>query len=153
MFIGMLLLLIPFQATFLDSMSLFGMRPDLCLITACLIGFWVGHTQGFALGFFLGFAQDLFSPGELWLNALTKAGVGYLSGLSAKHLANINPRSAFIQIMIFSLLSGVIFSLSSRVDMDINEVLKSFPRVILPQAVFDGIIGLGANWVIARWSA
>lgn len=68
LFVGFILLLVPLQTTVLGSISPFGIRPDLCLIAACLIGFLTGQVQGLIMGFFLGFVQDLFSASDLWLN-------------------------------------------------------------------------------------
>ena len=73
LFISLIFLLVPLQTTVLSSISPFGIRPDLCLVAACLMGFLTGQVHGFVLGFFLGFVQDLFSASDLWLNTITKA--------------------------------------------------------------------------------
>ena len=152
LFISLIFLLVPFQATVLSSISPFGIRPDLCLVAACLVGFLTGQVHGFVLGFFLGFVQDLFSASDLWLNTITKAGVGFFSGLIAKNLANTASRSAFVLMILFSLFSGVVFLVSSRVGMDILEILHGFPTILLPQALFDGLVAVGVHWAITRWT-
>jgi rod shape-determining protein MreD len=151
MFFGLILLLVPFQATVLGSVSPFGIRPDLCLIAACLMGYFTGQVQGFILGFFLGFVQDLFSASDLWLNTITKSGVGFFAGLIARNLANTASHSAFLLMTAFSLFSGMVFLVTSRVGMDFVELLQGFPTVLLPQALFDGLVAVGLHWVINRW--
>ena len=151
LFLGLILLLVPLQATMLGSVSPFGIRPDLCLIAACLTGFLTGQVQGFILGFFLGFVQDLFSASDLWLNTITKAGVGFFSGLIARNLANTASHSVLLLMVLFSLFSGVVFLVSSRVGMDFGEVLQGFPSILLPQALFDGLVAVGVHWIISRW--
>jgi len=151
-FVGLILLLVPLQATVLGSVSPFGIRPDLCLIAACLTGLVTGKVQGLFLGFCLGFAQDLFSASDLWLNTITKSGVGFLAGLIAKNLANTASHSVFLFMAIFSVFSGVVFLVSSRVGMDIWEVLRGFPSILLPQALFDGLVAIAVHWVITRWT-
>ncbi len=151
-FLGLILLLVPLQATVLGRVSPFGIRPDLCLIAACLTGLLTGQVYGLLLGFGLGFTQDLFSASDLWLNTITKSGVGFLAGLIAKNLANAASHSAFLLMTIFSLFSGVIFLVSSRVGMELWDVLQGFPSILLPQALFDGLVAVAAHWVITRWS-
>ena len=152
LFIGLILLLVPLQTTVLGSVSPFGIRPDLCLVAACLVGFLTGQVHGFVLGFFLGFVQDLFSASDLWLNTITKACVGFFSGLIAKNLANTAPYAAFALTILFSLFSGVVFLVSSRMGMDILEILHGFPAILLPQALFDGLVAVSIHWAITRWA-
>ena len=151
LFISLIFLLVPLQTTVLSSISPFGIRPDLCLVAACLVGFLTGQVHGFVLGFFLGFVQDLFSASDLWLNTITKALVGFFSGLIAKNLANTASYSAFALTILFSLFSGVVFWVSSRVGMDILEILHGFSTILLPQALFDGLVAAVVHWFITRW--
>lgn len=151
LFFSLIFLLVPLQVTVLGSVSPFGIRPDLCLVAACLVGFLTGQIQGFALGFLLGFVQDLFSASDLWLNTITKSGVGFFSGLLVKNLANTASHSVFLIMAIFSVFSGVVFLVSARVGMDISEVLHGFPTILLPQAFFDGLVALGVHWAITHW--
>ncbi len=152
LFVGFILLLVPLQTTVLGSISPFGIRPDLCLIAACLIGFLTGQVQGLIMGFFLGFVQDLFSASDLWLNTITKSGVGFFAGLIARNLANAASHSAFFVVAVFSVFSGVVFMVSSRVGMDIGDVLLGFPSILLPQALFDGLVAIAVYWVATRWT-
>ncbi len=152
LFVGLVLLLVPLQATVLGSVSPFGIRPDLCLIAACLTGLLSGQVHGLLLGFCLGFTQDLFSASDLWLNTITKSGVGFLAGLIAKNLANIASHSAFLLMAIFSIFSGVVFLVSSRVGMDALDLLQGFPSILLPQALFDGLVAVVVHWVVTRWT-
>ena len=113
-FIVCLLFLFPFQATLLYSLSPWGIRPDLCLITACLVGVWAGRARGAVVGVVLGFIQDLFSVSALWLNLLTKAGSGFLTGTFTKNLSNMDSPLVFFPVAALSFVWGIVLWLSSR---------------------------------------
>lgn len=149
--IGLLLVLVPLQVTLLDRVSLAGIRPDLCLIAGGVIGFWFGPTNGVLTGLMLGFGQDLFSAGELWVNMGVKGTVGFFSGILARNLANTGAGSIFLPMVGFSLFSGIIGLVSSRAGLLIPEFLAGLPSIILPQALLDGLVGIGANWLIRKW--
>lgn len=149
-YIGILLLLIPLQATILGSLSPFGLQPDLCLIAVCLIGYWAGRTEGLIMGFILGFSQDLFSAGNGWINTVTKPGVGILSAILARNMANSAAHSIFLPMLVFSIFSGVIFFVSSRTGVSFGEILYGFQAVLLPQALLDSLLAVGINWIITR---
>lgn len=149
-----ILLLFSFQASFLFyALNPFGIQPDLCLVIACLVGFWTGQVQGLIVGLCLGFLQDLFSASALWLNTFTKAGVGFLAGILAKNLSTRDSYSyaRFLPIMACSLLSAIVFLLSSRMGMGLGEVFYGFVSIALPQSVLDGFVAVVANWVVVRW--
>ena len=149
-YIGIFALLIPFQTTIMESLSPFGLHPDLCLIAVCLIGYWAGRTEGLVMGFALGFSQDLFSAGDGWINTVIKPGVGVLSAILARNMANSAAHSIFLPMLLFSIFSGVIFFVSSRTGVSFGEILYAFRAVLLPQALLDSLLAVGFNWIITR---
>ena len=151
LFIGLVLILVPIQSTFFHYVSIVGVRPDLCLVVACVVGFLSGRTHGLIVGFGLGFVQDLFSAGDLWMNTLTKPLVGFLSGLAARNLVNIAPQSIFVPALILSMVSGLILLVSVRTGANVSEILGGIQSTLLPQAFFDGVVAMGVNWSIAWW--
>lgn len=150
-FVLLMLLLVPVQVTLLPSLSLFGIRPDLCLVAACLAGLFAGRVHGGVLGFFLGFVQDFFFAGTPWLNMFTKAAVGYLSGVVAKNVSTTAWYSAFFLMLAFSFASGTVLLLVARQGMDREAVFHGVSAVLFPQAVLDGLVALVAYWILSRW--
>ena len=55
-------------------------------------------------------------------------------------------------IILFSLFACVVFLASSSVGLDIIEILHGFPTIIIPQALFDGLVAIGIHWAITRWT-
>lgn len=150
LYAGLLLGLVPIQTTVLDHVSISGIRPDLCLIAACLVGFFAGERDGMVLGFALGFVQDLFSAGELWLNLVTKGLIGFLAGLVGRLLANATPAAMLATLLGLSVVSGTIFLMAVRVGESLADLFYVVRAVLLPQALFDAAVGTGAYWLIAR---
>jgi rod shape-determining protein MreD len=62
-----------------SKFTLFGVRPDLILITITLIGVNYGAEEGFIAGLIAGLAQDLLG-GRYFYNTLSKALLGFLVG-------------------------------------------------------------------------
>lgn len=148
-FIVFLLLLFPVQATVVSSLSPWGIRPDLCLITAFLVGLRAGRARGVIVGMALGLIQDVFSASPLWLNLLTKAGAGFLAGTVAKNLSRMQSPLAFFPIAALSFVWGIVFLLSSRTGTD--AMIYSAYTLLLPQAILDGFVAIGVHWIVARW--
>ena len=149
--IPFMLLLVPVQVTIVPSVSLFGIRPDLCLVAACLVGLFAGRVHGGIVGFFVGFVQDFFFAGMPWLNTLTKTAVGYLSGVVAENVSTTRWYSAFFTMLVLSCASGVVFLLAARQGMDMGAVVHGISAVLVPQAVLDGVVALLPHRILARW--
>ncbi len=145
------LALFSFQVTVLPSFNPFAIQPDFYLAIACLIGFRTGPVYGLIGGFGLGFLQDLFFAGPFGLHTLTKAGLGFLTGVFARNLSNRQPHAAFVPVLACSGLSAMVFLLWSRMGMGLGEMLYGFSYIVLPQAVLDGLVAIMANWVFTRW--
>ncbi len=150
LYAGLLLGLVPIQTTVLHYASIGGIRPDLCLIAACLAGFVAGEREGMMLGFALGFIQDLFSAGELWLNLVTKGLIGFLAGLVGRFLANATPVAMLATLLGLSVVSGTVFLMAVRMGEGLADLFFVTRSILLPQALFDAAVGTGAYWLIAR---
>lgn len=149
LYAGLVLGLVPVQMTVLHHVSLGGIRPDLCLIASCLVGFLFGELEGMLLGLLLGFVQDFFSAGELWLNMVTKGTIGLLAGLAVRYLAYTTPMAILGTILGLSCLSGTVFLLAVRTGGGLAEAVLAVRSVLIPQAAFDAVLGAGLYWLIA----
>ncbi len=142
-----LLALVPMQATILHYLGLGGVRPDLVLVSVCLIGLFRGELEGFLAGLLLGFAQDLLSAGDLWFNLTAKSGIGLLAGLAGRQVAHVTAAVMLAGLFIISCCSGVLFLFLARTG-DLAAVALAVRSVLVPQAVFDALLGAGVYWVL-----
>lgn len=147
-FLALMLGLVPLQATAVQAISVAGIRPDICLIAAFLVGFFSGEMQGMLIGLAIGFVQDLFSAGPLWLNLITKGLVGLLAGMLGRHLANATPVSVLSIIFVLSVLSGAVFAFSMAREETFQETWQIIQAVAVPEAVFNAILGAALYWML-----
>lgn len=142
-----LLALVPMQATILHDLSLGGVRPDLVLVSVCLIGFIRGELEGFLAGLLLGFAQDLLSAGDLGLNLATKSGIGLLAGLVGRQVAHVTAVVMLVGLFVVSCCSGLLFLLVTQYG-GLAAMGSAARSILLPQAVFDALLGAVVYWVL-----
>ena len=146
------LVVVPLQTTLLHYVSILGVRPDLGLVAACLVGFLGGELDGLILGLILGCFQDMLSAGDLWINVVTKGGAGFLAGLAGRHMAHITPAVLTVGLVIISCLSSGVF-LYAMNPASIDEIWMGVRSTVLVQAGFDAAIGAGLYVVFRRrWS-
>jgi rod shape-determining protein MreD len=149
LYLGLLVGLVPIQTTVLESVSIAGVRPDLCLVAAVLIGFAMGPLEGLLMGFALGFLQDYFSAGLLGLNLITKGLLGGLGGAASRYITNATAVTALVVVIGLSALSGVIFLLAGRAGEDLGDAFYGVWSILLPQAIYDAAVAAGVYWLIA----
>ena len=148
---GLLLLLLPIQTTLLEHISLWGVKPDLCLVATCLVGFLGGRARGLWLGLGLGFIQDMYSAGGIGLNMITKGIAGVVSGTAAKILSDTTPQAIFLPTLVLSFACGLVSVISARPHVDWMLLIQEFRLILLPQALFDAMMAFWFNWLIAKY--
>jgi uncharacterized membrane protein len=146
------LVVVPLQTTLLHYVSIFGVRPDIGLVAACLVGFFGGELDGLILGLILGYSQDMLSAGDFWVNVVTKGGAGFLAGLAGRHMAHITPAVLTASLAIISFLSSAVF-LYSMNPASMEDIWIGVRSTILIQAIFDAALGAGLYMLFRRrWS-
>jgi rod shape-determining protein MreD len=141
--------LVPLQTTALRYVSVGGVRPDLCLVVTCLTALLVGETEGALLGLALGFTQDLLSPGEAWLNMMTKGTIGLLVGMAGRHLASTTPAAVFVLVLALSVVAGMAFLFIGWPGLDGTDLFTAVRMILIPEALFDAVIATGLFWLLS----
>jgi len=150
-YVTLVLLVIPIQIVLLDRISIAGIRPDLALVTVCLIGLYRGEMETVLAGLAMGFAQDLFSGGALWGNLCLKPVLGLMAGLARRNLVNLTWAFVLTLILGLSLLSGSVMYLLQSFAGSGTSFFPSARGIILPQACYDAILGLATLKLIRLW--
>ena len=148
--IAVILIVVPVQVTWLQYVAIGDVRPDVCLALTALIGFLRDERQGFLFGLGIGFAQDLSSAGELWLNMLTKGAAGLVSALVGRRLVRTTVLAFVVLVLSVSALSGILFLFSGRAIGSLADEVLTVRSVLLPQASYDSAVAAGLYWLLAR---
>lgn len=150
-FLALLVGLVPFQMTLLGLASLGSIRPDLCLIAAILGGLFAGEWKGLALGIVLGFLQNQFSAGDLWLNLIAKGGSGFVAGRVSLYVTNTSTVTALVVVLGLSTLTGALCLLVGLTDEGWTAGFYQARSILLPEAMYNTVVGAGLYWLLARW--
>ncbi len=132
--------IVPIQTTILGHVSIAGIRPDLCLVTAVLVGFTRGPFEGLLMGVSLGYIQGFFSAGQLGINLFTKGIAGLLAGAGGKYVANATPVTAVAMVLGLSILSGVVFLFSDRAVESSTDLFQALWSILLLQSAYDAVV-------------
>lgn len=147
-YMSLILGLVPFQVTALNYAAILGIRPDLPLVAAFLIGFLNGELEGLLIGILLGSMQDLFSAGSVWINLITKGAVGVCAALLGRHLVSAGPVTVGALLFVLAVLAGSTAVAWMRVEDGFAGVFEVIQAVVIPEALFDAMLGAAIYWVL-----
>jgi rod shape-determining protein MreD len=107
LFIGCFIL----QTSFIPSMGIFGIKPDLVMIILFFFAIRYGVMPGMIVGFLIGLTQDLYTPAFLGQNALTKTVIGACIGLFNEKVMRTDPFVKSIILFVMFIINDAIFML------------------------------------------
>ena len=80
----LILLALILQASWIDSLAIRGIAPDIVIIILVFIAFTRGQIEATLLGFISGLLIDIYDPGtRLGVNALGNSLIGFFVGIIA----------------------------------------------------------------------
>ena len=144
------LFLIPIQTTWLHGISIASIRPDLGFLLVYFIGFYAGERKGLVAGLLTGTLWDLFSGGPPGLNLITKGLIGLLSGILGRWFLNVTGAATMCLILLLSIVSGIITYGIHQFAMGPIEFGQVFRWTILPEALYNAVIGGLFFWIGLR---
>ena len=146
---GIVLVLVPLQATILPHLSVWEVKPNAGLVVAAVIGLLVGEIDGLAVGLAIGWVLNMYSAGDLWLSLVTTGGAGLLAGLVGRHVAQVNPTVLCVGLLALSFVTGVVTAMITKSET-VSDTWWMVQSVVLPQAIFDAAVGTGLFWIVRQ---
>lgn len=145
----LVVLLVPLHTTLLPHMSVWGIKPDVGLVVAALIGLLMGELEGLVVGLAIGWVLNMYSAGDLWLSLVTKGGAGLLAGLFGRQVAHVTPLVLCVGLLVLSFGEGIM-AVSTMKAATVSHTWCMFQSVIVPQACLDAALGTGLFWMASR---
>lgn len=145
---ALVLTLAPIQATLAHHVGIAGIRPDFCLIAACLVGFRKGALEGMGMGMALGLVQDMFSAGAWGLNLATRGLAGFLAGLAGRQMTGVTPAALLATLAMLSAISGLVYVATMGPGAVLTARLGAVQRILLPEALMNTVLGGGLYWLL-----
>jgi rod shape-determining protein MreD len=149
-YLGILLLILPFQASLLNPLSLAGIKPDLALVVVFIIGLLTGPAEAALAGMGIGLVQDIGSASLLGFSGFTRGLVGLAAGLLGTKVLDIGSPTIVLFLAAISLAEGVLISLFLQVTYGAVPFFSMIAGRLLPQALLSGILGLVVLRLINR---
>jgi len=129
------------QATLFGRFDLFGVRPDLVMITLI---FLAGETEPVGLiwyGFFMGFLQDVYSPEYLGFNTFSMSMMAFILGVIRDRLTVENYTvKLFTTLFACMVHDAVYYTLYTRFELPV--MVSLFVRDGLPGAVYTAVLAV-----------
>lgn len=149
-YVIVLLLIIPLQASLFDPVSIAGVKPDLGLAVLFLIGLLTGPVEGTLAGMAIGITQDIGSGSVLGLAGITRGLAGLAAGLLGRRVLDYKSPSNSIFLVLFALLEGLAIAIFMQVFYGAVPFFRLLVGRILPQAVYTGLLGFAMLQMLGR---
>ncbi len=142
--IGIFFLVFVMQTTLVPAISIYSIKPDLILLSLFMLAVKNGVMPGLYVGFFLGLAQDIYSPVILGQNALAKTLAGFFAGLFNEKVMRLDPVVQAVLLVLTVLLGDLVFLLVQLVKSGGTVQMLSLEMVAssLPRAIYSLLFGL-----------
>ncbi len=135
------------QATLNSFLSINNVYPDLCLVLACLAGFFSNEYKGSIIGLTVGFLQDLLTPGGIGLNMILKGLAGYLAGMTTYTISTVTTSAVVIVAVALSLGCGLASLIVAYPALNGSEAFHVISWVLVPQALYNSVLAAGFFWL------
>jgi rod shape-determining protein MreD len=135
-----LVLIIPFQSTLLNPLSVYGIKPDLALAVLFIIGLFTGPVEAALAGMSIGLIQDIGSASLLGFSGLTRGLVGLGAGLLGSRVLDISNPMIVLFLAVFSLIEGLLISLFLQATYGAVPFVTMFTGRLVPQAIYTSLL-------------
>lgn len=141
-YLAILLLIIPLQASLLNPLSIAGIKPDLALAFVYIIGLLTGPAEGAFAGMGIGLVQDIGSASIIGFTGFSRGLVGLAAGLLGRRVLDIESPTIILFLVVFSLAEGILIALFLQTTYGAVPFFSFVGRRLLPQSFYTGLLGL-----------
>jgi rod shape-determining protein MreD len=129
-----LVLLIPVQASLLAPLANLGLRPDLGLAAVYAIGLLTGPGEGALAGIAVGLLLDIGSASPIGLSGLTHGIAGFFAGLLGRRVLDVRSPSNVVFLPLLSIAQALLAASFLEMTYGSVPILSQFVRRMVPQA-------------------
>ncbi len=141
-YITVLLLIIPFQATLLGPFSLGGIKPDLALTVLFVIGLLTSPVEATLAGVGIGLVQDIGSASLIGFSGFTRGLTGLAVGILGTRVLDITSPAIVLFLALFSFAEGLLITFFLQVTYGDVPFFSLVGTRFLPQALYTGVLGV-----------
>lgn len=149
-YVILFLLIVPFQASLIDKISLGGIKPDLALAVLFVIGLLTGPVEAAMAGMGIGLLQDIASASFIGVSGMTRGLVGLAAGLLGTRVLDSSSPAVVPFLALFSLVEGVLILSFLQVTGGAVPVFSLIIGRLLPQAIYTSLLGLLVLRLVSR---
>ena len=144
-----LLLLLAFllQTTWVQSLQILDIVPDLVVVTLVLIALVVDPIESILLALFVGLLQDAYLPQNLGLNALVNVLVVLAVGVIRSGIVVDNLRVQVVFVVAAVLLHDLIYYVGYS-GVPLVDVPFFWLRYALGRAAYSGVLGMALAYAL-----
>jgi rod shape-determining protein MreD len=132
------------QTTLISHISILGVKPDLLLVVLFFLATKIGIMPAVFVGFFLGLAQDLYSPSVLGQNALSNTIAGFFAGLFNERVMRLDPIfQSILLVLTFMVNDGVFIAVQvMKSGGSLHTVIPELFTMTLPRALYSLLLAV-----------
>lgn len=130
------------QSAAFARLTFFGAKPDVLLVLVVLTGVLQGKEEAARKGFFIGLFEDLFLARFIGINALTKATLGFLTGMVEKEVFKENVAISVMMVWVFSLFHAALYALLMILLGRFASLGLDYLGTILPFAFYNAMVAV-----------
>jgi len=141
------------QATWLDCIEIFGIKPNLFLIYVIIICCFCEKVEGAALGFAFGFVLDML-VGRFWgVNALLGMLLGFCTAsFCVRVLSDSNFFITLALVLVGSFLHEIFYYFIAFLKTENISFFTSLIKIIIPECGYNLVASAPLYFVIKRFA-
>lgn len=141
------------QATWLDCIEIFGIKPNLFLVYIIVICCFCGRVEGAAVGFAFGFVLDMLI-GRTWgANALLGMLLGFfIANFCERVLSDSNFFITLALVLVGSLLYETFYYSVAFLRTENSSFLPQLIKIIIPECGYNLVASVPIYFIIKRFA-